>query len=428
VAFREARDLAAQAGDYEAALRVIEAMAAEYTVDAPSAKLAALSAAAKAAATPAANRALTPQALELLDEAVAADNFGIALRLLPLAESLALKSQTTALITQVATRAKEVRELHKEREKVPAATKAPAPATGWKQCAMVANAKSPVRAVAVSGVGAKIYTTDDSAIRVWDRKGTATGSLAGHGKIVQALALSPDGGRLASGGLDRIVKVWNLATGQPTATFTDHTAGIASLAWSADGTLLASAAETVRLFDIPKARQRFAYELPTAGGGTFVRCVRLSPDGQTVAGAVRAPSGGTNVRLFAVGVNGPQKNLDGYDVIAYSSDGKLLATGGCGRDRSSVKVWDTATGNLLHELTGHAGAVRSAVFHPRGPWVFTGGDDGSIRLWDATQGRELGKLEGHSGPVISLALAADGSLLVSGGMDKTARFWSPTGR
>lgn len=168
-------------------------------------------------------------------------------------------------------------------------------------------------------------------------------------------------------------------------------------------------------------------ELPTAGGGTFVRSIGLSPNGLILAGAVRAPSGGTNVRIFAAGVNGWQKGLEGYDVIAYSPDGKLLATGGCGKDRSSVKVWNTANWELVHELTGHSGAVRGAVFHPRDAVLVTGGEDGTIRLWNLITGRELSKLEGHSGAVVSLAWAANGSVLASGSADKTARVWRPAG-
>src|SRR5262249_31418159 len=115
--FREARDLASKAGDYQAAFRVIDQMAKEYAVDALELKTAALTAASQAT-NAAASKDLAEIALALAEGAVAEDNYEAALRLLPVAEAAARKAQLPALITQIQTRGQEIRNLPKQYEAV----------------------------------------------------------------------------------------------------------------------------------------------------------------------------------------------------------------------------------------------------------------------------------------------------------------------
>ena len=135
-------------------------------------------------------------------------------------------------------------------------------------------------------------------VRLWDVSGgepRPRARFVGHGYGIVSLAFSPDGTTLATGGFDRAVKLWGVASGQERATLDGHEGWVASLAFSPDGNILATGShdQTVKLWDVPTGR-----ELAT----------------------VRQHSG--NVYT-----------------VAFSPDGNLLASGGLD---GSVRIWDLA--------------------------------------------------------------------------------------
>ncbi len=118
VLLREAQDLAAQAGDLETAFRAVAQTAKEYAADALLLKHAALTTAGRTARTMAGNQAVAEAALPLVDEAVAADRYDVALRLVSLADSACRRCSSVALGRRIQVREEEVRAAEKEYKRV----------------------------------------------------------------------------------------------------------------------------------------------------------------------------------------------------------------------------------------------------------------------------------------------------------------------
>ncbi len=109
--------------------------------------------------------------------------------------------------------------------------------------------------------------------------------------------------------------------------------------------------------------------------------------------------------------------------VAFSPDGKLLASGVYGR----VTVWDLATAKPVKVLTNILGAVNDLKFSPNGKlFAVAGGQPsarGDLRLFDTTEWKLLHALGGHLDTVSSVSFNKDGSKLVSASFDKTVRLW-----
>ena len=72
--------------------------------------------------------------------------------------------------------------------------------------------------------------------------------------------------------------------------------------------------------------------------------------------------------------------------MAFSPDGRTVASGS---EDNTLKLWDSTSGSMLHDLAGHTGRVFSVAFSPDGRTVASGSDDNTLKLWDVVTGRLL---------------------------------------
>lgn len=120
----------------------------------------------------------------------------------------------------------------------------------------------------------------------------------------------------------------------------------------------------------------------------------------------------------------PLLSFYGGSVLAFSSDGALLAAGGFGNSEC-VGLWDPATRERISDLTAHGqGPVEAVAFSPVGAVLAIGGHDESVRLWDSASRRQIGELAGHEGTERHLAFSPDGTMLATGD-GRHVRLWDP---
>jgi WD40 repeat protein len=248
-------------------------------------------------------------------------------------------------------------------------------------------------------------------------------TLRGHDYAAVTLAFTPDGQTLASGGLDRRVRLWDVRVGREVAKLSQHTA-VWSLAYSPDGETLAvglyDGTTKLAAWDGAAWQERG----PLVGHTAAIRGIAFFPDGKTLATA----SYDSTIKLWDVAAGSQLASLDGhYGVVwsvAVSPDGRTIASGGFDR---IVHLWEwdgtaarerPSPGKLTNE-------VRALAFSPDGATLAAAAFNGDIALWDMATGQQKVTRRGDMGEINSISFAPDGKILALGCSDKTVRLWDP---
>ncbi len=242
----------------------------------------------------------------------------------------------------------------------------------------------------------------------------------GHSGHVESISFSPDEKILASGGVDRVIVLWDAATGLQIKSLVGHTASIESVCFSPDGKILASGSMdgTVRLWDVQTGRQLRSLK-HRDGAGEF-NSIAFSPDGKTLAG------GHSYGIIFLWDVESGQENdslmghTDDVNSVVFSHDGKTLVSGDFD---NTIILWNLENGQKIKSLTGHTKLITSVAYSSDGKTIASSSIEKTIRLWSAETGQQIASLEGHTDSVWSVKFSSDGKTLVSSSADKTAKLW-----
>jgi WD40 repeat protein len=249
-------------------------------------------------------------------------------------------------------------------------------------------------------------------------------TLRGHQDFVLSVAWSPDGSKLATTSWDRTAKVWDASTGRELRTLRGHQHYVYSAAWSPDSSKLATVSwdHTVKMWEVSTGREL----LTLRGHRSRVYKVAWSPDGSKLATA----SWDHTAKVWEASTGREVLTLRGHQdallAVAWSPDSKKLIT--ASEDRTA-KVWDASTGRELLTLRGHQGSVWSVAWSPDGGKLVTASVDRKAKVWASRTGRELLTLLGHQDSVLSVAWSPDGSKLATASWDHSAKLWeASTGR
>jgi hypothetical protein len=282
------------------------------------------------------------------------------------------------------------------------------------------------------------------------------GAAKAHTQSVVALAFSADSKTLASGGAERLVKMWSVPSGAlmkyQKSVRIDSASG---LAYSADKKWLVSASATDRQIKLWAASKRKIvktiecesadsvaispnskilavgcnrslklFSLPDGaalqslyGHTSAVTSVAVSPDGKVLASG----SSDNTIRLWSLPEGqmlGTPRTAPAMRSVCFGTDGQLVVA--CG---FTIRVYASAADNPF-QLLGKRVRNVSAVASVPGGLLVSISDDNTMQIWSLADARLLKTVEVGGERLISLAVSADGKMAATGATDGTVRLWT----
>lgn len=261
---------------------------------------------------------------------------------------------------------------------------------------------------------------NDCTVRLWQpQTGQSIQTLQGFGFGIKTVILGPPGSQsLITGGDDKTIKYWDLASGHCTKVLAGHESWVWSVALSPDCKTLASSSNdsSIRIWDAKTGQLQRVLQ----GHLNVALSVAFSPDGLRVAS-------GSNDQTIKIWEPKTGACLQTYTLkhrvwsVTFSPDGQYLASG---HDDEMVRIWDVQTGECAYELKGHTNLVFTVSFSADGTYLASGSEDGLAKIWSLKTGACIQTLTGHLATVWSVQFSPDGTLAATSSFDQTIRIWA----
>ncbi|MDE0466064.1 MAG: T9SS type A sorting domain-containing protein [Candidatus Poribacteria bacterium] len=279
-----------------------------------------------------------------------------------------------------------------------------------------------IQTVAYSSVDSSVFASagKNGEIKLWDLKNDTVTTFRGHTDQVNAITFSPNGQWLTSGSDDYTFKTWDVSQRVEIKSLqhiTDRSMSqIKAVAFSPNGRQLATAGVHVKLWDT-----RSWSEITTLRHDEWVLAVAFSTDGKLLA------TGDNNGQVNVWNLQNSrtvahlQADSNAVYAVQFSPNNQILAGAGY---EGNVKLWKVPNWRSHGTLPSN-GTVSDISFSPDSGTLATTGYE-TVNLWTVDIGENIATLTGHTDWVRTTAFAPDGSTLISGGADGTLRIWDVT--
>jgi WD40 repeat protein len=263
----------------------------------------------------------------------------------------------------------------------------------------------------------------DGTIRLWDvPRCRQLAVLRGHRGAVLTVAFAPDRRRLVSGGEDGTIRLWEPSNGAAIGILATDLGRVESLAFAPDGQTLATASgdQTVRLWNFDTRQEQYRLDLRPLQD---VPHLAFAPDGEWLATADKA--GGIRLWDAATGhflrcVRSPRDPMNGIQTVTVAPDSRFLISVG---DDRTVHFWNAGSEDegfhpscrspFETKEVIHIGEITALAYSPDGRLLATGGD-GVVKVWDVWNNRQLVTLGVYDlRPCTPVAFSPDGRWLAT---------------
>jgi WD40 repeat protein len=286
---------------------------------------------------------------------------------------------------------------------------------------------------------------DQKTVEIWDLAGgNQKRSWKADVEATWSYEFSADGKTLVTGGHDKVIRFWEVATGRLQREITGHPNRVGKLTLSPDGKLLASLGMSlewyypwdnfIRIWDVASGKETRRLTMPIhkrfVDQSLGFNTLAFAPDGKTLVTAGQDdilrfwnPGTGTELRSISLGSR-TYVGTGATAALAFAPDGKTLAVG-----TNAITLIDTASGRKVSTFRGHRGGIH-ATETTDGQTVFTAGREGNVVIWDLATGKERARLDGRDQTITAIAPLGSGRRLLTSGLDTALymvfRLWDLT--